>query len=265
MTESAGTYFEEHRESADLGRRALRGGVISVAMQYGNGVLQIIAAIVLARLLAPEDFGLVAIVAVLTSFAPGLIDCGLADVTSQRSKITESQISSLFWFSSGLGSSTAAVVAACSPLIAWIYGDPRLETIALCSAMTFVMYGVTNLHVALLRRTMQFGAIARIQVLGTLVGVIVALTMAYCGYGYWALVFRPIANALCVVVGAWLACRWTPGRPVFDDEVKSMVRFGLNVVGFSVAFSFAKSVDRTGFGLFYPPGEVVIIRMQPIF
>lgn len=252
MPDSAQAYFEEHQETADLGRRALRGGIISVAMQYGNGVLQIVAAIVLARLLAPEDFGLVAIVTVLTSFAPALIDFGLADATAQRKKITQSQISSLFWFSSGLGSSIAALVAACSPLIAWMYRDPRLETIALCSAMMFVMYGASNLHIALLRRTMQFGAIARIQMLGTLAGVAVALAMAYLGYGYWALVFRPIVNALCVVAGAWLVCRWRPGWPVIDDEVKSMIRFGVHVIGFSVAFSVAKTVDRIGLSLFYP-------------
>src|SRR6266852_2934436 len=99
MAEGTGIYFEDHRESKDLGRRALRGGVISVAAQYGNGVLQIIAAVVLARLLAPEDFGLVAIVTVLTSFAPLLIDFGLGDATTQRNKITRSQVSSLFWLS----------------------------------------------------------------------------------------------------------------------------------------------------------------------
>ena len=93
MAESVGIYFEDHKDSRDLGRLALRGGVVSVAMQYGNGVLQIVAAIVLARLLAPEDFGLVAIVTVLTSFAPLLIDFGLGDATAQRSKITRSQIS----------------------------------------------------------------------------------------------------------------------------------------------------------------------------
>src|SRR6185312_17401737 len=103
MAEVAEGYFEEHKESADLGRRALRGGTVSVAMQYGNGVLQIFAAIILARLLAPEDFGLVAIVTVLTSFAPALIDFGLGDATAQRKKITRRQVSSLFWLSSGIG------------------------------------------------------------------------------------------------------------------------------------------------------------------
>ena len=139
MAEGVGVYFEDHKESRDLGRLALRGGTVSVAMQYGNGVLQIVAAVVLARLLAPEDFGLVAIVTVLTSFAPFLIDFGLGDATTQRSKITQSQVSSLFWLSSGIGLAIAVVVAACSPLIAWIYREPRLEAIALYSAITFVL------------------------------------------------------------------------------------------------------------------------------
>jgi O-antigen/teichoic acid export membrane protein len=256
MAEGVGVYFEDHRESKDLGRLALRSGVVSVAMQYGNGALQIIAAIVLARLLAPEDFGLVAIVTVLTSFAPLLIDFGLGDATTQRNKINRSQVSSLFWLSTGIGLAIAAIVAACSPLIAWIYREPRLEVITLYSAITFVLYGISNQHLALLRRTMKFARIAKIQILSTLVGVAIAIFMAIYGYGYWALVLRPIVSTLCLATTAWLACQWRPGFPVLDSEVKSMVRFGLHVVGFSVTYTVARGVDRIGLGLFYP-AEVV--------
>jgi PST family polysaccharide transporter len=256
MAEGVGVYFEDHRESRDLGRLALRGGAVSVAVQYGNGVLQLVAAVVLARLLAPKDFGLVAIVTVLTSFAPLLIDFGLGDATAQRSKITRSQVSSLFWLSSGIGLTIALVVAVCSPLIAWIFREPRLQAIALYSAITFVLFGISNQHLALLRRTMQFAGIAKIQILSTLAGVVIAVFMAICGYGYWALVLRPITYALCVAIGAWLACRWRPGFPVLDNEVKSMVRFGLHVVGFSVTYSVARALDRIGLGLFYRPDEV---------
>jgi O-antigen/teichoic acid export membrane protein len=256
MAEGAEAYFEDHKEARDLGRLALRGGIVSVAMQYGNGALQVAATVILARQLAPEDFGLVAIVTVLTSFAPLLIDFGLGDATTQRNKITRSQVSSLFWLSSGIGLAIAVVVATCSPLIAAVYREPRLEPIALCTSITFVLWGVSNQHLALLRRTMQFGRIARIQMLGTLAGIAVAIVISICGYGYWALVLRPITNALCVAFGAWLACRWRPGFPVFDEEVKSMVRFGLHVVGFSVTYTVAKAVDRIALGLFYRPDQV---------
>src|SRR6266851_685143 len=256
MAEGVAVYFEDHQESRDLGRLALRGGTASVAMQYGNGVVQLAAAVILARLLAAEDFGLVAIVTVLTSFAPLLIDFGLGDATTQKSKITRSQVSSLFWLSSGIGLAIAVVVAACSPLVAWIYREPRIEAIALYSAITFVLFGVSNQHLALLRRTMQFARIAKIQVLSTLVGIAIAIFMAISGYGYWALVLRPITSSLCVAIGAWLACRWRPGFPVLDNQVKSMVRFGLHVVGFSVTYTVARAVDRIALGLFYRPEQV---------
>src|SRR5258708_2120317 len=224
MAGGVGVYFEDHRESKDLGRLALRGGIVSVAMQYGNGAFQMVAAIVLARLLAPNDFGLVAIVTVLTSFAPLLIDFGLGDATTQRSKITRSQVSSLFWLNSGIGLAIALIVAAWGPLIAWIYREPRLEAIALYTAVIFVLWGVSYQHLALLRRTMQFVRIAKIQIFSTLIGVAIAIFMAICGYGYWALALRPIVSSLCTAIGAWLVCPWRPGFLVLDDEVKSMVR-----------------------------------------
>src|SRR5262245_56156976 len=256
MAEDTQGYFEDHRQSKDLGRLALRAGTVSVATQFGNGALQLTASVILARLLVPEDFGLVAIVTVLTSFAPLLIDFGLGDATTQRSKISPSQVSSLFWLSSAIGLAIAVLVAACSPLIAWIFREPRLETIALYSAITFVLFGVSNQHLALLRRTVQFASIAKIQILSTLIASAIAVFMAIFGYGYWALVLRPIASSLSIAVGAWLVCQWRPGHPVLDNDVKSMVRFGLHVVGFSVMYTVARAEDRIALGLLYRPDQV---------
>jgi len=256
MADSVAGYFEDHSESTDLGRRALRGGFVSVVMQYGNGAVQIISAVILARLLAPEDFGLVAMVTVLTSFAPLLIDFGLGDATVQRRKITQGQVNSLFWLSCGIGLAVAVVIAAGSPLIAWMYGEPRLAPIALCISVTFLLAGMSNQHLALLRRSMRFGRIANIQVLSTLAGIVVAVVAAVYGLDYWALVLRMIVSAVCVAIGAWSICRWRPGFPFFDIEAKPMVRFGLHVVGFSVIATVAKSVDRIALGLFYRPEKV---------
>ncbi|HEX4139435.1 MAG TPA: oligosaccharide flippase family protein, partial [Candidatus Methylacidiphilales bacterium] len=247
MSESAEAYFEEHKAhepSTAPGPQALRGGAISVTMQYGNAVLQIVSAIVLARLLTPEDFGLVAIVMILTSFAPSLIDFGLADAAVQRIKITRGQVSSLFWLSVGIGLAIAVTLAACGALIAWMFREPRLEAIAVYASPTFILCGLSTQHLALLRRKMQFAAISKVVILGSLAGFTAALVAAVCGYGYWALVVRPIANALIVAIGAWYVCSWRPGLPVFDHEVTSMVRFGWHVVSFLFLTCIARVLDR---------------------
>ena len=256
MKASVDPYFEDLKASADLGRLAKRGGVASVAGNYGVGVLQIAGVIVLARLLTPEDFGLVAIVMALTRFAPFLIDFGLADATTQRSRITHSQVGTLFWVSSGIGVAIALGLAACSPLIARLYQEPRLQPIALCFAMTFVFTGMSSQHQALLRRTMQFAAIAKIQILSALAGLIVAILIAISGDGYWALVLRPVVSTFCVAAGTYLACKWRPGLPTFDAEVKSMLRFGMHVLGYSILYSMTTVADRIALSLFYLPREI---------
>ena len=235
---AAGTscYFEDLAASPDLGRLAKRGGAASVAGVYGNEIIQIIGVVVLARLLTPEDFGLAAMVMVLMRFAPLLIDFGTADATIQRAKITEGQVSTLFWLNSGIGFAVAGALALCSPIVAGLYDEPRLQPIAICSATAFLFTGISAQHLSLLRRTMQFAVIAKIQFLSAVVGLILAIAIAKSGYGYWSLVLRPVASAACVAAGAWMACSWRPGRPVFDAGAKSIIVFGMHVLGFSVVY-----------------------------
>jgi O-antigen/teichoic acid export membrane protein len=256
MAASVDTYFEDLKVSADLGLLAKRGGAASVMGVYASGVLQIAGVIILARLLTPEDFGLAAIVMVLTRFAPLLIDFGTADATIQKNKITQGQSSALFWLNSGIGLAIAVGLAVCSPLIAWLYHEPRLEPVAIISGITFVFTGISGQHLSLLRRTMQFVTIAKIQFLSALAGLLLAALVAKSGYGYWALVARPILSAACVAAGAWLACRWRPSRPVFDAETKSMIRFGMHVLGFTITSSMMRVADRIALGLAYPPRDL---------
>jgi O-antigen/teichoic acid export membrane protein len=256
MTGRVVIYFKDLESTSDLGRLAKRGGVASVAGVYINGVLQIIGVVVLARLLTPEDFGLVAIVMALTRFAPLLIDFGTADATTQRTRITSGQSSTLFWLTSGIGCAVALGLIVCSPLIAWLYHEPKLQLVAIYSGITYIFAGISAQHLALLRRTMQFGVIAKMQILSAAAGLVSAILIAISGYGYWALVLRPIVSAGCIAAGAWFACKWRPGYPVLDAEVKSMIGFGMHVLGASVPNSMLRVADRIALGLVSTPREV---------
>ena len=103
---------------------------------------------------------------------------------------------------------------------------------------------------------MQFVLITKIQFLSAAAGLLVAVLMAKSGYGYWALVARPVVSAACIAAGAWLACKWRPGRPFFDTEAKSMMRFGMHVLGFTIISSTMRVADRIALGLAYPPRDL---------
>jgi PST family polysaccharide transporter len=256
MANAQNIHLADNESSGDLSRQALRGGAASVMSRLINGGIQMTSAIVLARLLTPTDYGLVAMVNVLTSFAPLLIDFGLGDAMTQKARITHQQVSCLFWMSSGIGLVLTILMAGCSPLIARMYHEPQLQGIAIMSSVTFVLLGMSGQHLALLRRKLQFAKVARIEVGSNLTAVALAISLAAVGYGYWGLVIRPIAAAACMLAGAWIYCRWRPGLPVFDDEVKKLVRFGMHVVGFTMTYTAGKSSDRFALGLCYPAREV---------
>jgi len=246
-------FFEDNKSETNLAGKAVRSGVLSVFARAATGVLQLATTLFLARLLTPEDFGLVAIVLALSGFAPFLIDLGLSDATIQRPKITHTQVSMLFWMSLGLSLCAACLLWLASPLIASIYHQPVLRGIAIATAVSFIFFGLSVQHIALLRRAMRFGNLAVIDIGSYLAGASVAIVMAVHGSGYWALVARQIVTSVCMAAGAWISCNWKPGLPRFDPAANSMMRFGIHVSGYSVTNFITHAVDRAALGLVYGP------------
>src|SRR5262249_53135730 len=100
----------------------------------------------------------------------------------------------------------------------------------------------------LLRRAMMFREIGVVEVVANLIGAAIAVTMAIYGFHYWALVLRPIIATFLLAVGVWMECRWLPPRPAVTSDVKDMVKFGLNVTGFTMTDFFGRSSDRIAIG-----------------
>jgi polysaccharide transporter, PST family len=247
MTERS-PLFDDHRLESGLGRRSLRSGAVSIAARVLNAAIQVGSVLVLARLLSPEDYGLVGMVAVLTGFAPVLVSLGTPDVVTQRRSITEGEISALFWLALMIGITCAVLMAACGPLIARFYGEPRLTSLAVVSGLTFMMSALHCQHYALLRRAMRFRELGIIDVAANLLSVVIAVTMAFYGFQYWALVVRPIVMNAFVAAGVWLRCGWLPRWPTTTSEVKEMVKRGLDITGFTMTDFAGKSADRVAIG-----------------
>src|SRR5687768_6979264 len=168
-------FFQENRDRDDLAGQAVRSGIIALVGRGAIAVVQMATTLALARLLVPADFGLVAIVAALTGFAPMLIDLGLTDSTVQNRTITPAQISALFWFSVILAAVIGLVLFLLSSLLASTYGHPEIEGIASAWGITLFLYGLSLQHMALLRRALHFAEIARVEIVGAVVGASVTV------------------------------------------------------------------------------------------
>ena len=256
MDRSADQYFAENKAYSGLGRASLRGGVTVVAARGLNIFVQLASTITLARLLSPHDFGLVAMVLALIGFAPMLIDFGTSEASTQKTRITSVEISTLFWFNVLVSLVLTALLAASSSAIASFLGEPSLTLIALLSSTTFLMTALSTQHYALMRRAMQFQRIAIIDISANVIGSIVGVAMALNGYGYWALVAKPIVTAGLTVIGVWMCCRWVPGWPKLSPELKELVGFGMGVTGFTMTDYLARSADRLAIGFFQGAGPL---------
>jgi O-antigen/teichoic acid export membrane protein len=244
------SFFDTEQLKGDMKQRAIRGGMITSASQTILFFLGLLSIVVLARLLTPENFGLIGMVTSLTVLIERFQELGLGDAIVQRKEITHEQVSTLFWINLGICSVLGIVVALSAKIVAWFYNDERLIWITVAFALNFVFSGLAIQHQALIRRRMRFYHFALIQILSTTFGFGVAIVLALLGYGYWALVWKELARTLLNTVLAWSFCPWRPSLPIRKAGVKSMLQFGGNVTGFNMLYYFSNNLDSILIGKF---------------
>lgn len=245
---------DELRE--DLRGRTVRGGAVTVAAQAARYLLYLAGTMVLARLLTPADFGLVAMVMSVVGFLLVFRDLGLITATVQREEIDQAKVSTLFWVNSIFGLLLALIAAAAAPLISRFFDEPRLTPVTVVIGGLTVLQGLGAQHYALLRRKMRFAAVGVAEVLAAFAGVFSAVLFALKGFGYWALVVQQAATALVRMILFWTLCDWRPSAVFRFAEVRSMVAFGSYLTATRIMRSVARSLDRILLGRFAGPGPV---------
>ena len=240
-----------HDDTHDLRRRTVRGAFAAGTAQATTMVLRTGSMMILARLLFPADFGLVGMVTAATGFMSFFHDFGLSTASIQRVSVTEEQVSTLFWLNLAAGAIMAATFVVIAPLLVRFYGESRLLPITMVLGAGFLFNGAGVQHRALLQRSLRFTAVAVIDTTSILVGIIVAVTMAASGMGYWALVVMTIAPPAVGTIGTWFVTGWIPGRPRRNSGVRSMVLFGGTVTLNSFVVYVAYNADKLLIGRFW--------------
>lgn len=182
--------------------------------------------IVLARLLTPVDFGLVAMLAIFTALAAHLIDSGFALALIQQREESNTDSSTVFWFNIASGTVTALLLGACAPLIAHFYGRPELVPLTWAMALNVWLASWLTVHIALLTRHLNFRVQAKASGISNLIGAALAITLAIRGAGVWALVAQALATTFLNVIVIWWLHPWRPTATFSMHSFRKLFRFG---------------------------------------
>ncbi|MDR6971745.1 lipopolysaccharide biosynthesis protein [Leifsonia shinshuensis] len=227
-----------------LGRRAARGAAVTLGAQGGKVVVQVASVVVLARLLSPHDYGLIAMVVAIIGVGELFRDFGLSSASIQAPVVTRGQRSNLFWVNAAIGAVLTAAVFSGAGLIALGFHQPDLVPIAHALAFTFLINGLGTQYRADLVRRMRFNAVALADIVAPFLALGVAVGSALAGWGYWALVAQQLTQATVLLVVLVISGRWLPGLPRRDAPIGAFVAFGWNMLASQLVSYISNNIDN---------------------
>lgn len=231
-----------------LRRSVGRGAVATAIAQAVQVATQIVSVLVLSRLLAPGDFGLMAMIAPVVALLGMLQDFGLVQATVQKAQLRRDEVNFLFWVNVAASVGLALLLVAISPLVAAFYQEPRALVLTAAMALPMIIGALGAQHMALLNRRMEFGRMAVITVVAAISTLATAIVWALVSPSYWALFGGSLVGAVLSTVIAWIFSRWRPGMPRRVSEARSLLGFGAGITGFNFANFFARNLDNVLIG-----------------
>jgi O-antigen/teichoic acid export membrane protein len=239
-----------------LARRAFSGAKATLIWQAIRVALLVVSIVVLARLLAPADFGLLAMVTAIIGIGELVRDFGLSAAVLQTKTLTCAEKSNLFWINSFVGFALGLIVFASSWPIGGLYGDTRLVAITQALSITFVLNGIATQFKAQINRDLRFGTLGATEAIPQAVGLSASIVIAAVTHSYWALVAQTLIATASGALLCVLFARWWPGRYQRAVPVSRFVRFGGALVGTQGLAYLSKNIDSVLLGVIRGPVEL---------
>jgi O-antigen/teichoic acid export membrane protein len=256
-----------------LRKQALSGVKWTSGATAITASLQFIQIALLARLLVPEDFGLMALAMIVIGFAQAYADMGMSSAIVHRQDATRQQLSSLFWLNILVGFGVFVVMLAVAPLLASLYEEPRLEVLIALAATVFLIAPAGHQFSMLMQKALRFDVLAVIDVSSTAVGFAASIVLAYNGQGVYSLVWGQLANAVTrSLILVNLGTRdWRPALRFRGGDLAGYVRFGAYQMGERTINFLGANLDKLligsligvhGLGIYNVAYQLVMKPMQ---
>lgn len=222
----------------------------------GAQVVSFVVSIVLARILEPELYGTIALVTVITSILQVFVDSGMANALIQKKDTDDLDYSSVFYFNVAFCLVLYIGLFFAAPLISRIYGSPDLVPVIRVLGLTIVVSGVKNVQQAYVAKTMQFRRFFFSTLGGTLFSAVVGITMAYRGFGIWALVAQQLLNVTVNTAILWLTVGWKPKLMFSLRRLGGLVSYGWKLLASALLDTVYLKLYQVVVGLKYTSSDL---------
>lgn len=231
------------QERAELRSAAVSGIFWAFGQKLGARLVSFVVFALLGRLLAPDDFGTVAVAAAFGAYAGLLVDFGLPLFVIQRSTITPRDRDTIVWLGLGLSLIAALTQFAAADLVAGIIGEPGVAEVLRVMAFLYPVASIAGIQIALFKRQLRFRSIAIRGLLAALVSGLVAVGLALQGAGVWALVSQAIVFQAASVVILWATAPWFPRFVWERGTASTALAFGGKALGSFLLDTVAGTAD----------------------
>jgi O-antigen/teichoic acid export membrane protein len=226
---------------SDLKRKTVKGFFWSSLESLFSQGLGIIFGIFLARMLSPQEFGLVGMIVIFISIAQVFVDSGLSQSLVRKQNCSSHDFSTVFWINIVIGLAAYIIIWLAAPLIADFYSKPELVSLTRVTALAIIIGSFTLIQQTKLTKEVDFKTLTKSSTIGTLISGIVSLILAYFGFGVWSLVWRTIINQAVRSAIMWNHNRWWPNIYFSRSIFKEHFAFGSNILLISVVAALFKN------------------------
>ncbi len=239
-----------------LRKQATSGMVWTFAQQFGNQIVGFIVSMILARILLPEEFGLIGMIAIFISIGQALINSGLTQSLIRSKELDQEDFSTVFFFNLFASTLIYILIFFLAPLISNFYDQDILTPLVRLYCITFIIGAFASVQRARLTKNMNFKTQTIIAIPSTIFGGIVGVSMAYMNYGVWSLVWSNIASSVLVTTQFWIYSKWSPSFIFNLAKFKDHFNFGYKLTLSSLLTKIFDNIYLIVIGKFFSANQV---------
>ena len=241
-----------------LNRQTKSGVSWNLISSVSNQVGVFILGIILANLLEPKDFGLITMIIVFTGFARILQEMGFNIALIQKKDLTEDHKNSVFWFNIVIGLIAALSLFIAMPFIAEFYDEPMINKIMPFLIAVYIINATSMVHFSMLKKELKFKIVSMARLAASLLAMLVAVILAFLGYGVWALVVQAVLGQVILTI-VFLSCySWRPKFTFKVNAIKDLLKFSINHFGSKSLNYWVKKTDSLLIGKFLGSSDLGI-------